>query len=375
MGGAENQVIALADRFAEQGHQVLLIALTGVPVLKPSHPKVMLVMLGMARTPVSFLRSYICARRILAKFAPDVVHSHMVHANLFCRLLRLTVQMRRLICSAHNSNEGGSARMLAYRLTDRLADITTNVSDEAVQSFLLRKAVSHGRIVTMHNGIDAERFKYSNADRVRLRSEMGITSDSQVLLSVGRLCEQKDYLNLIHAFAYLCKVHNECVLWIVGTGDAPDLYEDEARRLGVGDKVRFLGLRRDVPALMSTADIFVLSSAWEGLPLVIGEAMACERVVVSTDAGGVREWLGEAGYVVPTRNSEALGAALCNAVRLSETERQRLGKAGRKRIMDQYALSAVIAGWLRFYREEFEFRPQGSLRNSAAIFRSLWRSK
>jgi glycosyltransferase involved in cell wall biosynthesis len=349
MGGAENQVAALADRFAADGHEVMLIAMTGEPLVRPLHAGVQLECLRMERTPQGLLRGYLQARRLLKAFRPDVVHSHMVHANVFARVLRLSLPMRRLICTAHNTNEGGAARMLAYRLTEPLADLTTNVSNEAVQAFLKLGASSPGRIVTMHNGIDAERFRYREEDRRHLRRELEVTDDIRVLLAVGRFSEQKDYGNLLGGFVRLCERRNDCVLWIAGTGEKQAHYESEAARLGIGEHVRFLGLRRDVPALMSAADIFVLSSAWEGLPLVIGEAMACERLVVSTDAGGVREWLGECGYVVPVRDSGMLAAALDAALECSDEERRRRGAAGRERIMAQYALSTVTQRWLQLY--------------------------
>lgn len=365
MGGAENQVVALADRFAERGHAVMLIAMTGEPVVTPLHPGVRMEVLSMERSIPGLARGYLQARRLLKAFAPDVVHSHMVHANVFSRVLRAGLPMRRLICSAHNTNEGGTARILAYRLTERLADLTTNVSDEAVQAFLDQGAARKNRIITMHNGIDAERFRFREEDRQRLRRELSVAADMQVLLAVGRFTQQKDYGNLFDAFVRLCKRRNDCVLWIAGAGEEQRRYQAEATRLGIAEHVRFLGVRRDVPALMSAADVFVLSSAWEGLPLVVGEAMACERIVVATDAGGVREWLGECGYIVPVRDSLALADALGAALDTDEADRRRRAEDGRERIMSRYALSAVADKWLQLYAGDTAGLQQHQQMNSA----------
>ncbi|HYD97131.1 MAG TPA: glycosyltransferase [Noviherbaspirillum sp.] len=356
MGGAENQVITLADRLASLGNVVIVISMTGEQLVHSQHKDVRVESLYMARDPISFLRAYLRARALLRAFSPDVVHSHMVHANLFARLLRMTTPMGRLICTAHNSNEGGAVRMLAYRLTDPLADISTNVSDEAVQAFIRRGAVRSGRMITMYNGIDCARFRFSPEDRERLRGELGAGGDTQVLLAVGRFTEQKDYGNLLRAFARVCAACTDCVLWIVGTGDARTSLESTARTLGVAGRVRFLGLRHDVPSLMSAADIYVLSSAWEGMPLVIGEAMACERVVVATDAGGIREWLGDAGFVVPVRDSEALARGLHAALTLSSEEKRARGTAARRRVACWFSLDAAVARWLQVYRGPI-FRP------------------
>ncbi|RZI40314.1 glycosyltransferase [Herbaspirillum sp. HC18] len=367
MGGAENQVIALADRLASLGHAVLVISLTGEQLVRHTHPGVRVEPLRMARNAFSFMSAYHRARRLLLEFSPHVVHSHMVHANLFARLLRLATPMPMLVCTAHNTNEGGAARMWAYRLTDRLADLTTNVSEEAVQAFIRRKAVRPGRMVAMYNGIDCARFRFSPEDRVQLRQALGAAQETQVMLAVGRFTEQKDYSNMLRAFASVRAKRCDCVLWIVGTGEEQPRYENEAVSLGIGDSVHFLGLRRDVPALMSAADIFVLSSAWEGLPLVIGEAMACERIVVSTDAGGIREWMGNTGYVTPIRDSDALSRAMLAALDLSPEEKHARGMAARERVTRQFSLETIVARWLQVYQGRF-MRPGASQHGEIGAF-------
>ncbi|MGL5947829.1 MAG: glycosyltransferase [Aeromonas sp.] len=107
MGGAERQVCDLADQFAAKGHEVLLISMTGETVNRPLSAKIEVVELRMAKTPLGFIKAYSKTRNLIKKFKPDVVHSHMVHANLFSRLLRLTTRFKKLICTAHSSNEGG----------------------------------------------------------------------------------------------------------------------------------------------------------------------------------------------------------------------------------------------------------------------------
>lgn len=88
MGGAERQVCDLADQFSAKGHEVLLIAMTGEALNRPQSTKIEVVELGMAKTPIGFIKAYWKTRRLIKQFKPDVVHSHMVHANLFARLLR-----------------------------------------------------------------------------------------------------------------------------------------------------------------------------------------------------------------------------------------------------------------------------------------------
>ncbi len=353
MGGAERQVVDLADELVSHGHDVIIIVLTGKAIVQPVLKKVRVELLGMHKTPTGFISAYIRTRQLISDFSPDVVHSHMVHANLLARLLRLTVRIPRLICTAHNTNEGGKLRMLAYRLTDRLADMSTNVSQEAVDTFVKQHAVPADKMFAMHNGIDCERFQFDALARERVRMELDLSEHIHMLLAVGRFTEAKDYPNLLTAFAVLCDKRPNCVLCIVGIGIGQHLLETQAKELCIDKKVHFLGLRRDIPALMSAADVFVLSSAWEGLPLVVGEAMACERMVVSTDAGGIREWLGNGGLVVPIRNSVALSAALIQSLEMTIKEKELQGCAARERVMQHYSLTAVVTRWLEIYQGNY----------------------
>ena len=350
VGGAERLVTALADRYAAAGHQVMLIRFHGEAELRPSDPRVRLENLNMRRSPLGVLVAMRRFRRFVRAFGPDVVNSHLVHSNLLTRLLRLVTPIPRLVSSAHNTNEEGRARMLAYRLTDRLADISTNVSEEAVAAFVAQGAVKSGRMLAIHNGIDIESFAYSSAARAQVRAELGLEETTPLLLAVGRLWEQKDYPNLLRAFACLDAGVVSPQLVIVGGGPLRDDLGALADSLDVADRVRFLGMRHDVPALMSACDLFVLSSAWEGFGLVVAEAMACGRMVVATDCGGVREVVGEAGFLVPPRDAQALTEAMGRALRLPDEQRQRLGTAARERVVARYSLEAMAQKYLAVYR-------------------------
>ncbi len=303
----------------------------------------------MAKTPIGFVKSYWQARQLIKQFKPDVVHSHMVHANLFSRLLRLSVRIPKLICTAHSTSEGGRGRMLAYRITDKLCDISTNVSQEAVDAFFAQGAVAKGRMLAMHNGIDTERFTFDINHRIRLRTELNISEEIPLLLAVGRLNVAKDYPNLLLAFHHIVKAGSLAHLVIIGVGDEETKLIKMVAELGLCKRVYFLGLRHDVHEWMSAADLFVLSSAWEGFGLVVAEAMACERLVVATDCGGVREVVANCGVLVPPKNSTELARALTDCLSLSAEQVKEQGRAARQRIVEHYSLKGQAANWLRLY--------------------------
>ncbi len=349
VGGAERQVVDLADRFALGGAEVAIAYLTGDASVLPTHPAVRLHGFGIRHSLSGLTRAYAALRRLIREFRPDVVHSHMVHANLLARLVRLTAPMPRLICTAHSSDEGGKLRMLAYRLTDALADLSTNVSASAVAAFEAKGAVPKGRMLAVVNGIDTDRFHPDEALRGATRRAEGRNEHDRIILAVGSLTAVKDYPTLLRAFAKIEPGGHPLHLWIVGAGPLRAQLEALAAELGVRASVRFFGVRFDTAALYNAADVCTLASLWEGFGLVVAEAMASGKVVVATDCGGPAEVLGGCGSLVPPGDPQALAAALFRALALDPQQRARLGAQARERVLEQYSLQRCVRLWRRLY--------------------------
>jgi len=127
-----------------------------------------------------------------------------------------------------------------------------------------------------------------------------------------------------------------------------------AAELGVAKWIRWLGLRRDMPALLEAADGFVLASAWEGMPLAVGEAMAMEKPVVATDVGGVRELLGETGTIVPPKDAGALARGMLAMMRRPADLRREQGIAARMRIAGRFSMDVRTAEWEALYKTLLE---------------------
>ena len=357
VGGAEKQVCDLADQFIIFGHKVKIISLTGETILKPNNKNIDIVELRLKKNPISLLKSFFKAIVEIRKFEVDVLHSHMVHANLFSRLLKLYFFSTPLICTAHSTNEGGIIRTLLYRYTDFLCDLNTNVSDEAVSIYIEKKISKANKIITMGNGIDTDRFKFDYTARLNKRAELNIGDDNVLILAVGRLCEAKDYPNLIDAFYSLLNINSEKKkLVIIGCGELEQKLKVKVDLLGLNEAVIFLSLQSDIEKWMSAADIFVMSSAWEGLPLALLEAMASERLVVATDCGGIKNTVGENGFIVPPKDSKQLTHAFVNCIQLSLEDKRNIGKNARKSIIQSYSLSAITRKWLSIYNSKLELK-------------------
>ena len=342
LGGAEKVVADLADQMTLLGHNVKIAYLTGEVLVRPTSSQVELIALHL-NSVKEFLSSSRKYQRLIKSFRPDVVHAHMVHANIFARLNRVLCPVPKIICTAHSSNEGGKTRMAAYRLTNHLADVNTNVSRSATEALINKGAFSKNNVITVYNGIDLRKFE-KNHDSVNL--------DKNVLnlISVGSFSDAKDYPNLINAFAILKSRNNSNVkLTIVGDGELRPQIESLIKELRLDKDITLLGRRSDVPKLMNGADIFLLASKFEGFGLVVAEAMACECYVVATDSGGVAEVMGDTGKRVPINDSMALANAIKEAIELNVVDRIQNNKKARMRVEEYFSLEASVQKWLALY--------------------------
>ena len=350
MGGAERQVLALGERMAARGHTVSLLILR--PPLAEEWPTRLGVFhLDMRRNPLAVLRAVARGRRFLAQLQPQIVHSHGFHGNIMARLFHALAIATAPISTIHNVYEGGHARMLSYRMTDPLSRITTAVSAVAAERFIKARAMPASKSIVLTNGIDSTEFAPSQERRDRIRFDMQVTGEF-VWLAAGRIVPAKNYPNLLRAFANVHAAFPSAQLWIAGEGsdaESPRLRE-LATELGLGDQLRWLGLRRDLPALLDAADAFVLSSAWEGMPLAAGEAMSMEKPVVATDVGGLRELIGDAGILVPPSDAAALADAMISLMNLPEENRLALGRSARERIVSNFDIDARAAEWEILYQ-------------------------
>jgi glycosyltransferase involved in cell wall biosynthesis len=357
MGGADKQLLSAAQEMCSRGHDVLIVSLTslgpmgqearssGIPTESLEMPRGFPDPRGLARLV-----------RIVRAWRPDVVHSHMVHANLMARVLRLFVPVPAMISTIHNIYEGGPLLMAGYRLTNGLVDHMTIVSQAAAERFVREGIVPKRLLRVVPNGIDTDRFRdVPLATREALRRSLGVEAGF-VWLAVGRFETAKDYPNMLHAFAWVRQRYPETVLLLAGRGSLQSETTALAESLGLGSWVRFLGVRHDVPELMSAADGYVMSSAWEGMPMVLLEAAAAGLPIIATLVGGNHEVVlnEESGILVPPRDPDALGLAMQRLVGLPEAQRRLMGERGREYVRAHYHLSRVVDSWENLYREVSE---------------------
>lgn len=240
---------------------------------------------------------------------PQIVQTMLFHANLLGRLAARRAGVP-IVCSglrvAERRNRWhGRLDALTNFLVDRNVCVSRGVADWAEREVGLPPA----KTVVIPNGVDVERFASATpADLPRL----GIPAGSRVILAIGRLDPQKGFEDLLLAFAGLADRHKTAHLLIVGEGPLRGPLEAARSRLGLDGRAHLPGRLDDIPGLLAAAEIFTLSSRWEGMPNVVLEAMAGGKPIVATTVEGTSDLLleGESGLLVPPGDPHGLGVAL-----------------------------------------------------------------
>lgn len=316
-GGAERVMTQLAAGIAGRGLDVdLILVRREGPYLRDLPAGVRVVPLARGRTVTSIWPLV----RYLRRERPNVLLSALVHVNIAAILAaRLAGVGTRVVITEHNQISRNAARAgsalvwTAYRMVPRcypLASGIIAVSDGVAKDLSDFSGISRDRIDVIHNPIvTAELFDRAKEPVDHPWFEM---TGTPVIMGAGRLCEQKDFSTLIRGFAAV-RAQRSAKLVIIGKGPERKELEDLIERLGLCEDVDMPGFVTNPYALLKRASLFVLSSAWEGLPTVLVEAMACGTPVVSTDCfSGPREILqgGRYGPLVPVGDPETLSRAM-----------------------------------------------------------------
>lgn len=362
VGGAERQIVALAHRFQALGSSVVVVTLIEPGPLKEEITKanIPVYSLGMKRGipgPGAILR----LAKIVRRERPDVVHAHMFHANLLARVSRLLWMKTPLVCAIRNLNEVSSRatdfeavtwRDSAYRYTNFLAQKTTAVCDTCAERYIGIGAFRPDQLVSIPNGIVVSRFVRNAEAGTRLRKELGLEG-KLVGVMVARMEPPKDQGLLLRAWAEAVQKHSDLYLLLLGDGpDRPKL-EELSQSLRLTDRVRFMGVRKDVNAFLSMADFFLLITNMEGMPVSSLEACAASLPLIGSRAGGIPEVVldGKTGFLVPTNDLKALVGAIDKMASLPSAERAAMGAAAYQLASTRYDFEVMINAYLKVYNE------------------------
>lgn len=293
--------------------------------------------------------------RLVQEEQPDVIHTHLVHADVLGQTISLLAR-RPSVSSVHATAahyrrpDVAAATALALRRARRVIAIS-----EHVRRFLIRRRLAPpSRVDVVRYGIDLADWRFSESDRRELRSSLGLGADAVAVLAASRLVPDKGHDFLLHAFARAVTQIPNLVLLTAGDGPLRSQLARLADGLGVGDAVRFLGFRGDVQALISASDIVVfptLPGFGEGFGMVNLEAAALGRPVVASRVDSLPEIVvdGDTGYLVRAGDVEEFAERL---VRLAGDLdlRLRMGVNARQRAEDEFSIRRMVDETVEVYQ-------------------------
>ncbi len=262
----------------------------------------------------------------------EVLHTHLLEADFYGFLVKIFCPKIRLISTKHNSND--FRKKLFWGIFNKIISLPAQVIavSDAVNDFIKRYEFIY-KAITIHNGIDTKRFR--RKDTTELRRELGIKKSDFVIGIIGRLHEQKGHKFLFKAIAELR--NPKIKLLVVGTGPLELQLKGMVKKLGIEKNVFFLGFRKDIPELDSLFDVFCLPSLYEGLPLVLAEAMSCGALVVCSDIPNNREVVenGKDGITFKTGNSHELARILLD-IYSNPRKYDKIRKKARKKVIEKF---------------------------------------
>ncbi len=351
LGGAERQLALMSGIMAGRGHEVRVVSMLPAPREGgvALDQRIGASDLGMRKGRPGIEAIFRLAGAI-GEFRPDVVHSHMIHANMLACATRSVCRMKRLVCTAHSDSETSSRLMLwAYKRLSRRCDIFTHVSRAAAERYAGLGIRGPDGIVPVHNGIEWERFASpGSVDRKAVRKEFGIPDDAYVFAFVGRLEPIKGPDIAIEAFRSLTGARPGVHLLMVGDGSL-----GASLRGGVSDpRVLWAGSTDRPERYLRAADCLVMPSRHEGFGLSIVEAMAVGLSIVATDCAGPREILmdGRYGRIVPREAPAALARAMAECVK----EGRLSPEPGREYSRGRFDADRIADEWLKIYGNQRE---------------------
>lgn len=300
-------------------------------------------------------------RHHLRQTKPDVVHTHLLHADVYALPIAFSLNLR-TVSSRHNDDPFRRRFPLRqlhrwlWRNTDagiaisqHIAAFCQNVEDAPTE-----------KLFTIPYGVTyQDRLGERAAQKRSLQQQLDLSSDTVLIGMVGRLIEQKGMRYGIQAFSRIADEHPNAHLVIIGDGNLRELLAQEAQSLGLVGQAHFLGWRDDAASLMLGFDIFVMPSLWEGFGLVLLEAMSAALPIVASRASAIPEIVvnGETGILAAPQDVDALADALRGL--LSDVPlRHHMGMMGQERLETHFSAARMIDQTYAVYQR---IAPQATL--------------
>jgi glycosyltransferase involved in cell wall biosynthesis len=342
IGGAERQLVILANELASRGHDVAIASYYpgGALSTKVDTSRVRLISMG-KRSRWDLFSLYVKVVKLVRRERPDIFHGWMHTQNLVATFVRVLFPKVKLFWCVRSSDLGSVQDFVERTevwLQSRLSGFPDCivVNSMAGLEHTVSSGVSREKMLFIPNGIDTSVFYPDEAEGKKVRAEWGIDPSTRIIGKVARYDRIKNHPMFLKAAAKIAAEFPNVRFVCVGHGPAPYVAElkELTRTLGIENRVLWVNARPDVRAVYNALDVFCSTSRSEGFPNVIGEAMACGRQCVVTDVGDSKLVVGSMGLVVPSNDIDALTAALRQKLEADQV----LNLPARQRILENFTV-------------------------------------
>ncbi len=292
--------------------------------------------------------------RMIKAHQPDIVHTHLIHSDLYGTIAARLAGVKTILSSRHNLDPFRKRRkwQIVNRVLWQARSGGIAISDAVRQFTLTYEHANPDAVRTIYYGYPADQAIPSNDQtRISTRRDWGIPLDAPVIGSVSRLVKQKGLQYSLEAFAQVRQLCPACYV-IAGEGDQRPALEKQAQALGISDSVRFLGWCENPHQVFNAIDVLLTPSLWEGLGVVFLEAMAHSLPIITTNTGPMPEVVidGGTGYLVPPADANALVTPIITLINDPALRRQ-MGSAARERVETQFSVERMVQMTTAFYQD------------------------
>ena len=273
--------------------------------------------------PLKDIKAIIQFRKIIKKIKPDILYLHSSKAGGIGRLALWFNKKIRIVYNAHGwyfNAEISDIKKKIYVIIEKIlakrTDKIINISKDEYESAIYNKIASNEKMCLIYNGIDFEKFEDANKYRTVTRQKYRISEDDILIGIVGRISEQKDPISSIRSFKIVNESYPNTYIMFVGSGELEGQVKAYAEDYNINDKVIITGWDENVEKYIPAFDIAMLPSKWEGFGLAIIEYMACDKPIIASELGGIKDIIvdGKNGLLVKSNNQEDLSKKIIELI-------------------------------------------------------------
>lgn len=350
LGGAEKEVCKLADSIVETYKcKVDLISLTNKIKIKPKNKDVKLFKLNINKNPYSFFINYIKLINLIKKLKPDIIHSHLHHAIILSRSLKIFFPKLKIISTVHNSINKNTFFTKLLRFTDYFSDLNSTVSKNALRQYLNLKIFNKKNSTFIYNGIEINNYKYNINIRKKIREKENIQADEFVFISISRLIKTKGIFDLLKAFKSLGS-NSKVKLIIIGEGVLKPAIIDFVNKNYLNSLVILKSDKTSVRDYLCASDTLINASYSEGFSLISIEGLSNKIPIIATDIPTHKEIISKNARYFTAGDVLSLSKLMKIKKRIREKRMSFSSVKGYERVKEKFSIERLVKEWFMTYK-------------------------